>query len=120
MVLVLVMTCKEKKYMKRKNTRFSYMLLVAAMTFISGCAWHDLSRVDSDFGLSVKQMVAEQIFDPETASEPAVYGPATLSGNTADAAIAGYEKASAEARIERTRNIESPIPAVGIISGTEE
>ena len=99
----------------------SLLAVAASAAFVmSGCAWHDTNRVDSDFGHSVRQMVAEQIVDLEAAHEPAVYGPSAFSGNVADSSVSGYEKAASEARVQREKNTRSPIPIVGIISGTEE
>lgn len=43
-----------------------------ALSFLAlgGCSFYDASRVDADFGNSVRQMVDEQIYDKQAASNP--------------------------------------------------
>lgn len=89
---------------------------MCASVAIAGCFLTEPTRVQEDFGTSVRQMVAEQIYDPTTAHNPEALGPTTLGGNAAGASIDGYQKASEQARRERTRTVGSPIPAVGTTS----
>lgn len=37
---------------------------------LGGCSFYDASRVEADFGNSVRQMVQEQIYDTQAASNP--------------------------------------------------
>ena len=37
---------------------------------LGGCSFNDASRVEADFGNSVRQMVEEQIYDKQAASNP--------------------------------------------------
>ena len=98
-----------------KNTPYIFF----AGLLLGGCSFQDPSRVESDFGVSVRSMVSAQIYDPEAAAEPAVLGPATLGGVAATAAVDGYQNASRDARVERQRSTRSPLPIVGITSGSE-
>ena len=92
---------------------------LAAM-IISGCAWHEPTRVQDDFGNSVRTMIAEQLYDANVAREPLIGGPDTLAGSAAASSVGGYEVASKEARLQRSRTTGSPIPVVGTISDTKK
>lgn len=96
---------------------FGYTALALLLVALIGCSWHEPSRVEADFGKSVRLMIAEQLYDPDAAVNPAVAGPQTLDGNAAQSSINGYVSASEQARIERTKTIGSPIPVVGTTSG---
>lgn len=106
--------------MKIRKIGLDLITMSTTVLLISSCGWHDTTRVDSDFGTSVRLMVAEQIYDPEAAHAPAVLGPSTLKGNVADSAIEGYEKAAKEARVQRVKIPNSPIPVVGVTSSADE
>ena len=115
MALLLDMTCKDTT-MKKCIVYTSTALLFTAMV---GCSWHEPTRVENDFGKSVRLMIAEQLYDPEAAVEPSLAGPEGLDGSAAIFSIDGYVTASQEARIERTKTAGSPIPVVGTTSGGE-
>lgn len=95
-------------------------MLIGTVLLISGCAWNETSRVDTDFGNSVRNMVAEQIFDPEVAHDPPILGPSTLPGYAAKAAVDGQSTAASEARVQRERSERSPIPVTGVTSGADD
>lgn len=86
------------------------MAVAAAALLGGGCAWHEPSRVEEDFGNSVRQMVQEQIYDPRAASEPAAGGPDLLDGTTADIVVDGYRGAAGEARTFRQQTPNNPVP----------
>ena len=117
MVLVLVTIYRGTMMnVKTRTTSLAFLGLSA----LSSCAWYETPRVDADFGVSVRQMIAEQIYDPEVASEPALYGPDAHTGDAADSAIEAYLRASAEARVQRSRTTGSPLPIVGIATAAED
>jgi len=94
-------------------------LMAGVMLVLVGCGFPEPARVQNDFGNSVRNMVAAQIYDPATASAPQELGPEELSGNAAEASIAGYEAASRGARQERTTQNNSPLPVVGTVQNSE-
>lgn len=89
------------------------------LTGVAGCSWHEPTRVEDDFGKSVRLMIAEQLYDPEAAVEPALDGPDGLDGNAAQSSIDGYFSASQQARTQRTKTVGSPIPVVGTATAGE-
>lgn len=52
-----------------------YTALTLLLVAMAGCSWHEPTRVENDFGKSVRLMIAEQLYDPEAAVEPAPEGP---------------------------------------------
>lgn len=98
--------------------KYFYISVVLSLTSTS-CAWTEPTRVEADFGNSVRLMVAEQLYDPATARDPLVDAPEVLSGAAAQAAIDGQAAAAREARLQRVRTTGSPIPTVGVVSDVE-
>lgn len=96
------------------------MMAASTLLVITACTFPDPSRVEADFGNSVRNMVAEQIYDPAIASDPELFGPDELAGDVAAASVANYEAASREARRDRGRTPNSPLPVVGTVSETPE
>lgn len=94
--------------------------LALGFPMLSSCAWNEPTRVEKDFGNSVRSMIAEQLYDPQTARQPQRTAPETLSGAAALSAIEGYNAAARGAREQRVRQTGSPLPVVGTVSGTEE
>lgn len=99
--------------------RIFYTCTALLLTGVAGCSWHEPTRVQDDFGKSVRLMIAEQLYDPEAAIEPELAGPDGLNGNAAQSAINGYISASQQARTQRTKTVGSPIPVVGTATAGE-
>lgn len=60
---------------------------------LSGCI-SDPKYVEEEFGLSVKQMVEAQIYDPAAASNPLAAPPELIDGTAASESILGYREES--------------------------
>lgn len=58
---------------------------------LSSCAM-DPVYVEQDFGNSVRQMVAAQISDPDTAANPSPDAPYLLDGVSAEESVNGYRR----------------------------
>lgn len=106
-----------QSFLKARSCRL--LLGSGIVLLVTACSWTEPARVEEDFGRSVRNMVAEQIFDPATARTPSTGVPG-IDGTAASAAVAGYGKAAGEARVERVKQDGSPIPVVGIISEPPE
>ena len=98
---------------------FGFTALALVPIAIVGCSWSEPTRVENDFGKSVRLMIAEQLYDPGAAMEPAPEGPEELNGSAALSSVNGYITASQQARTQRTSTDGSPIPVVGTTSGGE-
>ena len=65
-----------------------YKLVVTAFTlisiFVSGCSSTDPTRVEADYGNSVRNMIEAQIYDPDAAKYPPSEPPTTLDGSYAE------------------------------------
>lgn len=85
----------------------------------SACAFQDPKRVENDFGNSVRLMVAEQIYDPAAAQNPAPNLP-PLIGDAATTSISTYGTAGRQSRAERTRQAQSVVPISGAASTEAE
>ncbi len=92
------------------------LFFIIATPVLSNCAWHEPARVEGDFGSSVRQMIAEQLYDPQIARDPSQAALEAL-GSSAQSSIDGVETASQQARVQRTSTTGSPIPVVGTTSG---
>lgn len=91
-----------------------YVFLTVSL--LTACGFSEPTRVEKDFGVSVRNMVAAQIYDPEVAADPEVLGPETLAGPAAQASVEGQLSAAQQARVNRQRDPRSPLPVVGIAS----
>ena len=113
--MVLVLATIYRESMMNINTQIIKLSLATllGMSALSSCTWYETPRVESDFGVSVRQMVAAQIYDPKAASEPSLFGPDAHTGDAANIAVEAYLRASAQARVQRSRTSGSPIPIVG-------
>ncbi len=63
-----------------------------AAVLLAGCASTDATRVEEDFGTSVRQMVDAQIYDPEAAKNPRKDPPMGLDGVQAEAVLDVYRE----------------------------
>ena len=70
---------------------------------LGGCS-ADPKYVEADFGNSVRQMVAAQIYDPVVASDPVEEPPELLDGTGASESVTGYRQS---ARRSSARNQSS-------------
>ena len=96
-------------------------LALAALALAGGCAWQEPGRVESDFGNSVRQMIAAQIDDPRAASAPAVDGPNRLDGPTSQIGLESYRGATGGARVFRDqRSSSNPVPVTAQGRQSEE
>ncbi len=78
-----------------------YVVQAACVFVLLGGCSADPKYVEEDFGNSVRQMVAAQIYDPVTASNPAEEPPELLDGAGASESVTGYRES---ARRRSTRN----------------
>lgn len=80
-----------------KNITYFFL----ATLLVSGCSFQNPTRVENDFGVSVRTMVAAQIYDPEAAAEPAILGPETLGGDAAQISVDRYLELYREGKITK-------------------
>lgn len=71
--------------------RASHATILATALTLGGCAM-DPTHLEDDFGSSVRQMVAAQIHDPETASDPDPNAPDLVDGVATSRAVQGYRE----------------------------
>ena len=81
--------------------------LLASVSTLTACSFMDPVEVEEDFGQSVRQMVQEQIYDTQTAHQPALNAPDVLDGVSGAYAIDGY-RANA-----KTSRDNKPTPETG-------
>ena len=86
------------------------VLTIASVGFVAGCSM-DPSRVEEDFGKSVRQMVAAQIADPEAASNPDLDGPDLLDGVAGEYSVDAYrDRAKGESADSNNSGITISVP----------
>lgn len=74
--------------------KHTYLVLITLLPLaVAGCV-SDAQHVEDDFGKSVKQMVAAQIYDPAAASNPDVNPPLLLDGEVAGTSTDEYREAA--------------------------
>ena len=85
--------------------KYIYLAFAALLQLsVSGCI-SDPKHVEDDFGTSVKQMVAAQIYDPAAASRPDLIPPLILDGEVAGAGVDGYREGAKKGEDRSTSKI---------------
>jgi uncharacterized membrane protein YgcG len=88
-------------------------LLAAGVLWLSGCAdWgSEPFRVQRDYGTSVREMVANQIYDPRKALHPAPSFPDGIEGNKGDRVLeqAYRTDIGSPQRVRTTRDINGGV-----------
>ncbi|MEJ2114959.1 MAG: hypothetical protein P8X88_02680 [Gammaproteobacteria bacterium] len=88
--------------------QFLYKLVITVFTlvsiFVSGCTSTDPTRVEADYGNSVRNMVEAQIYDPDAANYPPSEPPTTLDGNYAVEVLEAYRD-----DVSRPEEVRRPI-----------
>ena len=85
----------------------SGLVLIAALCLTVGCASTDATRVESDFGKSVRNMVQSQIYDPKAAQNPRIDPPLTLDGGKSEKTLETYRSDVAKpSRINQPTTID--------------
>lgn len=86
--------------------------LVAAVfilmsVFVTGCSSTDPTRVEADYGNSVRNMIEAQIYDPEAANNPPSEPPTSLDGGYAEEVLEAYrDNVSKPEDVKRSISIE--------------
>lgn len=107
------------KNSKGRSDHLGFTVVITSTIVLTSCAaWNEPSRVETDFGQSVRAMVAAQIYDVQAAQNPSLEVP-PLQGTAADAGIYGYAGAASQARQQRTDSTGSPLPIVGIATDSK-
>ena len=57
---------------------------------LAGCSMHEPTRVDENFGNSVRHMVQVQTYNPEAARQPSTEPPTQLDGEKGGAVLDSY------------------------------
>lgn len=70
----------------------SRLILTVSALLLAGCATTDPSRVEADFGNSVRQMTSAQILDPAAAQNPPTELPSGLDPGNAEAVLGVYRE----------------------------
>ena len=83
-------------------------LAIIAALLLGGCAWHEPTRVEEDFGKSVRQMIDAQTVSPVSATRPALRGPERLDGASAVHTVDRYEGSSKKAQRPRSQSVGDP------------
>jgi type IV pilus biogenesis protein CpaD/CtpE len=71
---------------------------------VAGCSMHEPTRVDENFGNSVRHMVQMQTYNPEAARRPSTEPPTELDGEKAGAVLDSYRTA-----VGKPSEIQKPI-----------
>jgi hypothetical protein len=89
----------------------------ASLMVLSGCAeWSSAPRrMEVDYGLSVRNMVNNQIYDPYKAQHPEVMAPNGMEGNKGDAVL--NEVYRGDIGDPKTIKIHSLLGTPGLSSG---
>lgn len=66
-----------------------FLVAIIVMLGLNGCAeWSSTpTRVQSNYGESVRSLVSNQIYNPDKAKNPATLAPDGMEGNKADAVL---------------------------------
>lgn len=88
-----------------------YKLAVAVFilisVFVTGCSSTDPTRVEADYGNSVRNMVKEQTYDPDAANNPPSEPPTSLDGGYAEEVLEAYRgDVSKPEEVRRSISIE--------------
>ncbi len=75
--------------LRMKTLAFSPMIMLAAL-LAAGCASTDPTRVEEDFGKSVRHMVKAQTLNPQAAENPATDLPSGIDGQKGDAILEAF------------------------------
>ena len=107
-------------FIRRNAYKLKALLVSTSGLLITACSsWTEPARVEADFGNSVRNMIAEQIYDPEAAQRPDA-GVPLGDGISSINGVNGFQQAGSEARVERIEQSGSPIPVVGITSDPDD
>ena len=79
----------------KRSTFYAY-LVISSPALLAGC--ETPSRLDTEFGNSYRNMVAEQIYDPRAAANPPAEPPLVLDGQRASDVIEKYREGDDKGR----------------------
>lgn len=85
-------------------TQSRWLILVITALIISGCALSEPRRHEADFGNSVRNMIAEQTYDPDAAARHADQIPDGYDGELGSNVIKAYRK-----DVAKPKKIDRPI-----------
>lgn len=71
-------------------TRFTGLISCA---LLAACSMHEPTRVDENFGNSVRHMVEVQTYNPEAARKPSTEPPTAMDGEKGGAVLDSYRSA---------------------------
>jgi hypothetical protein len=73
------------------NTPLFYIFAIS-LQLLSGCSqWNsDPTRLQADYGQSVRAMVSNQLYNPSKSQAPAALAPDGIEANKADSLLTGY------------------------------
>ncbi len=78
------------RIINNSSTRLTF--LIAVSITMAACASTDPTRVEDDFGNSVRHMVQSQIYDKEAANNPARKPPMGIDGVQAESVLDVYRE----------------------------
>ena len=79
-----------------KRSTFYVYLVISSPALLVGC--ETPNRLDTEFGNSYRNMVAEQIYDPRAAANPPAEPPLVLDGQRASDVIEKYREGDDKGR----------------------
>lgn len=84
------------------------LALLSTIPLLSACWYHGPTRVEEEFGLSVRQMVDEQIFTPGDVVRTKEQSPQPLGGAEAVKTIDRYNQSAKRAALKNKTVQRSP------------
>ena len=84
--------------------RYTWLYLVTAIILATGCSLSEPRRAEADFGNSVRNMIAEQTYDPSAATRSAEKVPDGYDGQLGEKVIEVYHK-----DVSKPKKVTQPI-----------
>jgi hypothetical protein len=75
------------------NIKLSSLTGFVTCALLAGCSMHEPTRVDENFGNSVRHMVEVQTYNPQAARAPSTEPPTQMDGQKGAAVLDSYRSA---------------------------
>jgi type IV pilus biogenesis protein CpaD/CtpE len=75
----------------KQNPMLTRIFVLSLLVLTAGCT-NNLTRVEQDFGNSVRHMINAQIYDPKAAENPPTQPPTELDGTKGEKVLSTYRE----------------------------